>query len=337
MNIRDIARIANVTPGTVSKVLNNYPEISEATRQHVLEVISANQYDPTANLRYAKSQPGSIRVGIVVEGVYNHLYAVMEDMLSRRIHNAGHPILSFHDNFYSQDKEEKFQELAAYISAQKLAALIYIGGNFEQLDGEKLGSLGCPAIFVNTVLPLPGESAQYSSVQVNHYDAAYAQMCRLIRQGHRNICTVISSAIDNSVYGIRAEAYKDALRKHGLESGPEVFLQSDYVNSKAHRALTEYLRVHPDTTAVCCMADIIVPAALRAIHDAGKIAGKDIAVISFDGSGVLGYCVPSVTTFEQPKDDMVDFICDLLFGLIGGKRTHQHIIFQAKFIKGESC
>ena len=44
MNIRDIARLANVTPGTVSKVLNNYPDISEATRQHVLQIIKENQY-----------------------------------------------------------------------------------------------------------------------------------------------------------------------------------------------------------------------------------------------------------------------------------------------------
>ena len=46
MNIRDIARLAGVTPGTVSKVLNNYPDISTATRQHVLQIITENQYDP---------------------------------------------------------------------------------------------------------------------------------------------------------------------------------------------------------------------------------------------------------------------------------------------------
>ena len=46
MNIRDIARLANVTPGTVSKVLNNYPDISEATRQNILKIIEENQYTP---------------------------------------------------------------------------------------------------------------------------------------------------------------------------------------------------------------------------------------------------------------------------------------------------
>ena len=46
MNIRDIARLAEVTPGTVSKVLNNYPDIGEATRQHVLKIIEENHFEP---------------------------------------------------------------------------------------------------------------------------------------------------------------------------------------------------------------------------------------------------------------------------------------------------
>ena len=336
MNIRDIARLAKVTPGTVSKVLNNYPEISEATRQHVMKVIAANQYDPSAN-RSGRPAPANIRVGIFLESVFNPLYAYMEHIVSRHVYNAGYTIFSFHDNFYQQDKWEKYQELAAYTSANKLSALVYIGGNFSRLTGEQMDLLGCPAIFVNTVLPMPAESGRYSSVQVNHYDAAFAQMRYLLDQGHKKICTVISSDIDNSVYGLRAEAYRAALRQYGLEENLEYFLQSDYDQHKAYCTVSRHLRDHPDTTAVCSVADQIVPPILRAIHDAGKEPGKDVAVISFDGGEGAEYCIPSVTTFEQPREDMLEFISDLLFDLLNGKRKHQHVIFQAKFIKGGSC
>lgn len=336
MNIRDIARLAKVTPGTVSKVLNNYPEISEATRQHVMKVIAANQYDPSAN-RAGRSAPANVRVGIFLESVFNPLYAYMEHIVSRHVYNAGYTIFSFHDNFYQQDKWEKYQELAAYTAANKLAALVYIGGSFGRLTAEQMDLLGCPAIFVNTVLPLPAEGARYSSVQVNHYDAASAQMRRLLDQGHRKVCTAISSVIDTSVYGLRAEAYRAALRQYGLEENLEYFLQTDYSGQKAYQAVSGHLRDHPDTTAVCSVTDQIVPAILRAIRDAGKEPGKDVAVISFDGMGGLEFCTPSVTTFEQPLEDMLEFISDLLFDLIGGKRKHQHVIFQAKFVRGESC
>lgn len=335
MNIRDIARLAKVTPGTVSKVLNNYPEISEATRQHVMKVIAANQYDPSAN-RGSRSAPANTRVGIFLESVFNPLYAYMEHIVSRHVYNAGYTIFSFHDNFYQQDKWEKYQELAAYAAANKLTAMVYIGGNFGALTAEQLDLLSCPAIFVNTVLPFPADGARYSSVQVNHRDAALAQMNYLIERGHRKICTVISSDIDNSVYGLRTEAYRTALRQHGLEENLDYFLQTDYDRHKAYRAAYEHLQAHPDTTAVCSVADQVVPAILRAIRDAGMEPGKDVAVIGFDGIG-MEYCIPSVTTFEQPREDMLEFVSDLLFDLIGGKRKHQHVIFQAKFIQGESC
>lgn len=336
MNIRDIARLAKVTPGTVSKVLNNYPEISESTRQHVLQVIEANQYDPTANSRSGRS-PANTRVGIFLESVFNPLYSYMEHILSRHVYNAGYTIFSFHDNFYQQDKWEKYQELAAYASANKLTALVYIGGNFGGLSAEQMDILGCPAVFVNTVLPLPAENARYSSVQVNHYDAAFAQMEYLIQRGHRKICTVISSDIDNSVYGIRAGAYRDALRKHGLEDCLSAFLNTHYDRQLAYQEVSSYLAAQPDTTAVCSAADYIVPGILRAIHDAGREPGKDVAVIGFDGGSALNLCIPSVTTFEQPQEDMLEFASDLLFDLINGKRKHQHVIFQAKLFRGESC
>ena len=76
----------------------------------------------------------------------------MEHIVSRHVYNAGYTIFSFHDNFYQQDKWEKYQELAVYTSANKLSALVYIGGNFSRLTGEQMDLLGCPAIFDNTVL-----------------------------------------------------------------------------------------------------------------------------------------------------------------------------------------
>lgn len=334
MNIRDIARIANVTPGTVSKVLNNYPDISEATRQHVLKIIEENQYDPSANSRSKSVSP---RIGLVVESVYNGLYNSFEEMLSIRLHNANCTILSFHDNYYLQDKQEKFQELTSYINKNKLHGLIYIGGNFEALSRQQFDALSCPAIFMNTVLPAHMESAAYSSVQVNHFETAYAQMNYLIEKGHTNICTLISSRIDNSVYNLRVKGYQAALNEHNLTHNFNNFLETDYIYSKAYASLSAYLQFHPEITAICSVADIIVPAIIKAIRDAGRVPGGDIEIISFDGIEIMNYCVPTVTTFKQPTSELVNYVYHLLLGLINNEREHQHIIFQTSLVKNESC
>ena len=107
MNIRDIARLANVTPGTVSKVLNNYPDISEATRQHVLQIIKENQYTTKNGGRKFK-QAVTPRIGLVSENVYNWVSETMQNLLSVRFHNADYTVLSFQDNYFSQNKNEKF-------------------------------------------------------------------------------------------------------------------------------------------------------------------------------------------------------------------------------------
>lgn len=337
MNIRDIARLADVTPGTVSKVLNNYPDISEATRQHVLRIIEENQYDPKANARFSKASSESNRIGLVIESVYNGLYSTLNQMLSTRIHNAGYIIISFHDNYYVQDKVEKFNELKAQVERDKLCALIYIGGNFEKVTQEDFNTLPCPTIFVNTVLPLHTENANYSSVQICHFETAYNQMRYLIEKGHRNICTVISSNVDNSVYGLRVNGYHAALSRDQLEHNFTHFLESDYRSEKAYAAVLEHLRKYPEITAVCSEADVMVPGILRAIHDLGKIPGKDIDVISFDGLESMEFYIPSVTTFAQPTLDMANYIDNLLFGLINKERKHQSITFRPVFMKRESC
>lgn len=337
MNIRDIARLANVTPGTVSKVLNNYPDISEATREHVLKVIEEHQYTPNNNARMLKLSTRTPQIGLIIEGVYNSVYTTLEEMLSVRLHNADYTIMSFHDNYFAQDKPEKFQELTAYIDKHKLSGIIYIGGNFEQLPKQQFDSLPCPAIFVNTVLPDQIGETSYSSIQVNHFETAYKQMSYLIGKGHSHICTLISSKEDNSVYGLRVKGYMSALREHNLENNFDNILEGHYTFAPSYQALYRHLEKRPEITAVCCVADIIAPAAIRAIHDAGKVPGKDIELISFDGIEGMDYCIPSVTTFQQPVQELVNCIYDLLLGLINQEREHQHITFQPKLVQNESC
>ena len=114
-------------------------------------------------------------------------------------------------------------------------------------------------------------------------------------------------------------------------------IESDYTCQRAYQELSGYLTLHPDTTAICCAADIMAVAAIRAIHDLGKTPGRDIAIISFDGMDALQYSIPSITTFEQPREEMMGYVYDLLLGLISGERQHQQITFQSRLIRGESC
>lgn len=336
MNIRDIARLAGVTPGTVSKVLNNYPDISAATRQHVLKIITENQYDPKANAKGAKAAPESTRICLVVEAVYNEVYEWIERNLSKDLHNAGYCVAGFHDNFYIQEKQEKFNELLSYLERDKISGLVYLGGNYAQLGLQQLKRLPCPAVFINTVLPQGGEGVLYSSLLTNHYTCAEAQMRMLVEGGHQDIATVISSPNDISIYGLRQQAYRTVLTEAGLLHNLHYFLECRYMPDRAYQQLKALLEQHPEITAVCCQADIMLPGVLRAIQDVHRVPGKDVAIISFDGLESSAYSIPSVTTFAQPYKEMTDYAQQLIIGLLKGEREHQCITFNSKYIKRES-
>lgn len=337
MNIRDIARLADVTPGTVSKVLNHYPDISESTRQRILQIIAENQYAPKTKTRAAKETGDCKRIGLVVESVYNSVYSELEDSISSKVYNSGYTIFSYHDNYYVQDKSEKLQELIANAEQEKLRGLIYIGGNFVKVKPELFKALPCPTVFMNTVLPLRTEDTGYSAVQVNHFETAYAQMQYLIDKGHRNICTVITSFNDNSVYGQRTQGYKAALSHNQLEENLERFVEGSYHSGKAYEKLRAYLTQHPEVTAICCAADIMVAGVLRAVHDVGRIPGKDVKIISFDGLENTGYYLPTVTTFAQPLPEMINYTYELITGFLSGEGKPQHVTFRSILREGESC
>lgn len=326
-----------MTPGTVSKVLNNYPDISDATRQNILRIIEENQYTPRNSARSLKLTSKIPQIGFGMEGICDWVQQIMARALSIRLHNADYTIMSFNDNYYTQDKTEKFQELLAYIDRHELTGLVYFGGEFKNVPVKYFQSLSCPVIFVNTVLPDQIGTETYSSVQVDHYGTAARQMEYLISRGHRNICTLITSEADTSVYGLRRNAYKDVLKHHGLEHNLSHVIESHYICDYACPALSRHLKDHPEITAICSAADIATPAAIRAAHNADRIPGKDIAIISFDGMESLQYFVPSITTFEQPWGEMANYVYELLIGLIDESRQHLQITFQAKFQENESC
>ena len=111
---------------------------------------------------------------------------------------------------------------------------------------------------------------------------------------------------------------------------------ADFVFNSGNSLLKALLEQHPEITAVCCQADIMLPGVLRAIRDVQRTPGEDVAVVSFDGLETTAYSIPSVTTFAQPYKEMTDYAQQLMIGLLKGDREHQCITFNSKFIQRES-
>ena len=88
MTIRDIARLSGCSVATVSRVLNRYPDVSEATRRRVMSVVEAYQFQPNSNARHLKQQVGR-RISVIVKGTRNMLFAEMVEKAQLRLQDRG--------------------------------------------------------------------------------------------------------------------------------------------------------------------------------------------------------------------------------------------------------
>ena len=95
INIKDIAKIAGVGVSTVSRVINNHPDVKEQTRERVLDIIRENNYIPNNSARNLKKN-NTNNIGVLIKGVFNPFFSEMLDSISKRISKAGYSMILEH-------------------------------------------------------------------------------------------------------------------------------------------------------------------------------------------------------------------------------------------------
>ncbi len=137
MNIGDIARLAGVGVSTVSRVINNHPDVKESTRERVWEIIKQNNYIPNNSARILK-QNNTKNIGVLVKGVFNPFFSQMINVIGNIIDRSGYTmILEQNDYNFYQDVES----LIGFIKEKKLQGVICLGGNFIDIKEDSFSDI----------------------------------------------------------------------------------------------------------------------------------------------------------------------------------------------------
>ena len=332
MTIKDIARHCGVSVSTVSRVLNNHPDVSAAVRAQVLAVIESEHYIPNSSARdLVKSRSDTI--GLVVRGVGNPFYVDVIHAIERKVAQAGYALVVH----YIYSHEDEVRAGAELIRSKKLRGLILLGGCFDY-STDDVALLSVPFVcctFTNSFGSLPEKS--YSSVTVNDREEARKATKLLIDHGHRNIAIVLESVKDGSISELRYQGYCQALAEAGLPLDPELVEQTDdYSAEGAHAGVNRLLRRRSDVTAVFAISDAMAMAAIKALHENGKQVPADCSVIAIDGITMSEYTIPTLTTLVQPKQEMGEGAVDILVDLIEKKSHHRHVVLSTTVRPGGS-
>ena len=251
MTIKDIARLCGVSVSTVSRVLNNRPDVSAAVREAVWEAVRKSNYVPNDSARQLV-RTSSDAVGLVVRGVSNPFYSDIIKVIGREIDAAGYTMVMQQIGA----SEDEIACGAIMEREKKLRGLIFLGGRWDY-SPEELGPITVPFVccsFTNSFGSLPRES--YSSVTIEDDLAAERAVSELVRLGHRRIACLVAETDDRSISELRYHGYLKALRDAGIEPDGHLVARAGGFNmADGYAATVRLLDSGAEFTALFSISD----------------------------------------------------------------------------------
>ena len=332
MTIKDIAERCGVSVSTVSRVLNNHPDVSDAVREKVLEKVRELHYIPNNSARDLV-KPQSNTIGLVVRGVGNPFFTKVIRSIENSVGNAGYDLI-FHQ---IPSGEDELGAGASLVQSKKLRGLILLGGCFDY-SREQTAVLKVPYVCCSYTNSFGGlKNSEYSSVTINDHKEAYKAVSHLISQGHKKIAVLLDSVCDHSISELRYNGYIQALKDNGIafdEGLVEETMGFDMFS--AYNSMNRLIARRDDFTAIFVISDSMAMAAMKALNDNGRKVPDDCSVIAIDGIEMSAYTVPTLTTLVQPAEEIGSTSVDILLDMINKKVKNRHVELETTLRNGES-
>ena len=329
MTIKDIARESGCAIGTVSRVLNNHPDVSDNMRQKVLAIVEKHGFVLNTNARQLKAQDRK-NIVIIVKGASSTLLNGLLEKIQKKLE-----ILPYTANVVVLDENDNEGMVATRINfEQKPLGFIFLGGSPKKLRGD-FEKVHIPSVLISNQAESLG-SAYISSVSIDNMKASFTSAEFLLKNGHRKI-GVIGGALDSEISSTRYEGFLSALISAGVhfdfDHSYEIAKYSFEGGALAAKRLIEK---NPDITAVFTMSDAMAIGACRAFRDLGYKVPENISVIGFDGLAISDYLCPRLTTIRQIEEELACEGLNVLLDSIENKASCCHKIVPFEFIEGES-
>jgi LacI family transcriptional regulator, repressor for deo operon, udp, cdd, tsx, nupC, and nupG len=331
ITIKDIAKTAEVSTATVSRVINSPESVSDKLRAKVEKIIKDYNFVPNQLAKNFYSND-SQSIAIFVYDISNPFFIKLLEGFNR---------IAFNDNYTfiicdTENSEEKELKYINYLDSIKVSGLIITEGTSKHFASQVNTSIPC----VSVDRPMEGKCA-CPLITSSNLKGAQKAVDYLIKLNHKKIAFAgASDEISTSNY--RKEGYLKALQKNNFPVVEEYIYKGDFSVKSGVKAL-EYFISLPDTpTAIFCANDLIAQGIILRAHSLNLNIPRDFSVIGFDGVAVDTF-YPRITTIGQNIDEIVNKTMEQLFNKIKNKNTNLEkeesptILISTKLIVGETC
>ena len=317
MTIKDVAKYSGVSITTISRVINNHPDVREEVRAKVWKAIDELHYVPNGSARdLGKTQTDTI--GVVVRGVGNPFLISVLHAIEKTAERANYSLVMHQIG----STDDELSEGAMLVRSKRLKGIVFLGGRFDYTP-EQIKTIGVPFVcctYTNSFGSLSKNS--YSSVYIDDYAEAFRAVKMLTDLGHKRIAVILGKTDDRSISELRFKGYCDALKKSGIIFDKELIIETESFNmDDAFKATEKFLQKNKKFTAIFSIADAMGIAAIKALHNKGFKIPEDCSIISIDGIEVSKYTIPTLTTLVQPSKNMGSKAVEILLGVLNDRNA----------------
>jgi len=335
ITIKDIARMCGVGVSTVSRAINNHPDINPETQTMIMEIIREYDYIPNNSARNLKITD-SKAIAILVKGISNPFFMKMIKVMEDEIQKKKYALVLHH----VEDREDEVDVAIELIKEKRLSGIIFLGGFFSHTK-EKLDKLQVPYVLSTIAMTQKYSEYDYSSVSVDDVAESYKIVDYLCSLGHKKIVTITANVEDESIGKLRYEGYLKALEANNISFNESlVYHMTDhldpYTMENGYAVMKDIMESGQDFTAVYAISDTLAIGACKALLESGKKIPEDVSVAGFDGIDMAFFYSPSITTIRQPIEEMAKETVQVLFKCIEEKTANERKTFEALLCIGES-
>ncbi|MFD2215149.1 LacI family DNA-binding transcriptional regulator [Metabacillus endolithicus] len=331
LTIKDIAKMAGVSPGTVSKIINNYGGISEKTKKKVLDIIQETGYQPTFSAKALATKKSNL-IGLIYAGKVNvefthPFFNEVVTSFKKTIGSLGYDIIMFSNEQFYKDNGSYLARCRHFhvdgcviIAGEEVEDAIY------ELVREEIPCMGID-------LELSGPKASF--VMSDNVNLSRKVIQHFYLQGIRNI-GFIGGQEDSAITMFREKGARETMDQLGLEIHQEWFQYGDFHEESGYQAMKKILETNSYPRAIFAVSDMMAFGAIDAIREKGLRVPEDISVIGCDDIDACRHSSPKLSTIRQDKEQLGKLAAYMLNDIINGKSELKPVFIDSELVVRES-
>ena len=330
VTIQQVAKQAGVSIQTVSRVLNNRPDVSIETRQRIQAIIDQMGYQPFAIARGLASKR-TYTLGLVAADFSDFWFSQVVTGAEKEAHEHGYYFMLGSSSANPED-EPKFLRL---LTERHVEGVLFVRASSADESEHliRLKESGIPVVSTGHYLPESG----LAMVDVDNIGGGRKATEYLLNLNHKSIAMLTGPSGWKSASD-RTEGYLQALQANGVSPNPELIIKGTWLHKDGYLGMKTLLGKKVPFTALFAQNDRIAKGAISALHEAGLRVPEDISVIGYDDIPEAEFSDPPLTTIRQPTEEIGRAATHLLIQMIEDREAiPNQILFDTELIVRSSC